>query len=80
MTDGGARVNVNRPTEKRYPRDRVEAERRTERAEQIYERFRATVLKLAQGPLKLHFELHENGSERNLDVATYGISWRRSSR
>ncbi|MGH7872801.1 MAG: hypothetical protein ACREQO_11365 [Candidatus Binatia bacterium] len=71
---GGSRVNVNRPTEKRYPRDRVEAERGTERAEQVYERFRETVLKVAQGPLKLYFELHENGSERNLDVATHGIS------
>jgi hypothetical protein len=71
---GGWRINVNRPTEKLYPRSEPEQERATDRAREIYERFRDTVLEAATGPLDLYIDLHHNGHDDNIDVATLGVS------
>lgn len=71
---GGWRINVNRPTEKRYPRGEPEQERGTERAREAYRRYRETVLKAAGGALDLYIDLHENGIDDDIDVATLGIS------
>jgi hypothetical protein len=71
---GGWRINVNRPTEKLYPRSEPEQERATDRAREIYERFRDTVLEAAAGPLDLYIDLHQNGHDDNIDVATLGVS------
>ncbi|MGH7798539.1 MAG: hypothetical protein ACREQ2_27045 [Candidatus Binatia bacterium] len=71
---GGWRINVNRPTEKLYPRSEPEQERATDRARAIYQRFRDTVLKAAAGPLDLYIDLHQNSHDDNIDVATLGVS------
>ena len=69
---GGWRINVNRPTERRYPTDTIE--RKTERAEEVYRRFKEVVLRAAAGRLDTYIEMHQNGSEANIDVATLGIA------
>ena len=69
---GGWRINVNRPTERRYPTDTIE--HKTERAREVYERFRDTVFRAAAGRLDTYIEMHQNGSEANIEVATLGIS------
>ena len=71
---GGWRINVNRPTEKLYPRGEPEQERATGRAGEIYQRFQDTVLKAAAGPLDLYIDLHQNSHDDNIDVATLGVS------
>ena len=71
---GGWRINVNRPTEKLYPRTEPEQERTTDRAREAYERFRSTVLKAAKGPLDLYIDLHQNSHDDKIDVATLGVS------
>ncbi len=74
-TEGdGWRINVNRPTEKRYPSGEPEQERGTERARQAFRRYRKTVLNAAGGTLDLYIDLHENGVDDNIDVATLGVS------
>ncbi|MGE5220087.1 MAG: hypothetical protein ACM3SP_24040 [Chloroflexota bacterium] len=74
-TEGeGWRINVNRPTEKRYPRGEPEQERGTERARETFQRYRETVLGAAGGALDLYVDLHENGVDDDIDVATLGIS------
>lgn len=69
---GGWRINVNRPTERRYPMDGAESD--TERARDIYRRFEGSVLDAAAGPLKLYVEVHQSSSEDHIDVATVGVS------
>ncbi len=69
---GGWRINVNRPTERRYPTDTVERE--TARATEVYQRFKESVFEAARGPLDLYIDMHQNSSENNIDVATVGIS------
>jgi len=69
---GGWRINVNRPTERRYPTDTIE--RKTKRAGEVYERFRDTVFQAAGGRLNTYIEMHQNGTEADIDVATVGIS------
>jgi hypothetical protein len=71
---GGWRINVNRPTEKLYPRSEPEQERATDRAREIYQRFRDTVFEAAAGPLELYIDLHQNAHDDNIDVATLGVS------
>ena len=71
---GGWRINVNRPTEKLYPRGEPEQERGTERSRETFQRYRETVLKAAGGALDLYIDLHENGFDDDIDVATLGIS------
>lgn len=69
---GGWRINVNRPTERRYPTDTLE--RATDRARDVYQRYSQTVLKAAGGALDLYIEMHQNGSQENIEVATVGVS------
>ncbi|SRR6266542_680086 len=69
---GGWRINVNRPTERRYPTDTVE--RATDRAREVYQHFTESVFEAARGPLDLYIDMHQNSSEGNIDVATLGIS------
>lgn len=69
---GGWRINVNRPTERRYPTDILDRE--TERAKEVYENFRESVFQAARGPLDLYIDMHQNSSENNIDVATLGIT------
>ena len=69
---GGWRINVNRPTERRYPNDTIE--RVTERSKDVYSKFSQTVFKMSRGPLKLYVEMHQNGTEDAIEVATVGIT------
>lgn len=69
---GGWRINVNRPTERRYPTDTIERE--TDRAREVYQHFTDTVFEAARGPLDLYIDMHQNSSEPNIEVATLGIT------
>lgn len=69
---GGWRINVNRPSERRYPTDTVE--RKTPRASKVYEQYTAAVARVSGGPLNLYLEIHQNGEIDNIDVATAGIT------
>ena len=73
---GGWRINVNRPSERRYPTDTIE--RKTERAEEIYRRYSASVLKASGGPLDLYIDMHQNSEVDDIDVATVGITRRQA--
>jgi hypothetical protein len=73
----GWRINVNRPSERRYPTDTVE--RKTQRAGKVYEQFSATVARLAGGPLSFYVDMHQNGEVDAIDVATVGISIEQAS-
>ena len=69
---GGWRINVNRPTEMRYPTGDIERE--TDRAKDVYARFTETVFAAAHGPLNLYVDVHQNMDQENIDVATLGVS------
>jgi hypothetical protein len=69
---GGWRIDVNRPTERRYPDDTIE--RQTERAGEVYRHYSAAVFKAARGPLDLYIDMHQNSEVDDIDVATVGIS------
>ncbi len=69
---GGWRINVNRPSERRYPTDTIE--RITVRAGEVYRRYSAAVFKAARGPLDLYIDMHQNGEVDDIDVATVGIT------
>ena len=69
---GGWRIDVNRPTERRYPTDTIE--RATDRAADVYRRYSAAVLKIAGGSLNLYIDLHQNSEIDDIDVATVGIT------
>jgi hypothetical protein len=73
----GWRIDVNRPTERRYPTDAVE--RVTDRSQEVYREYSRRVLNTARGGLNLYIEVHQNGSEPNIEVATVGISKRQAS-
>jgi hypothetical protein len=68
----GWRINVNRPTERRYPVGTLE--RKTGRAAEVYRIFREIVLRQARGPLSLYVDVHQNDTEPQIDVATVGIT------
>jgi hypothetical protein len=68
----GWRINVNRPTERRYPMDTVE--RKTDRAKAVYSDFSEIVFREARGALDLYIDIHQNGTEANIDVATVGVT------
>lgn len=69
---GGWRINVNRPTERRYPIDGVG--RKTARAQTVFEHYAQTVFKAAGGSLDLYIEMHQSGGLGHIDVATVGIT------
>ena len=69
---GGWRIDVNRPTERRYPTDNIE--RTTERAIKVYRQFSEIVMAASLGPLNLYIDMHQNGTEDAIMVATVGIT------
>jgi hypothetical protein len=68
----GWRINVNRPSERHYPGGGIEIG--SARSKAVYEVFRETVLKASRGGLKLHVDVHQNGTQRDIEVATVGLS------
>ena len=72
-TEGsGWRINVNRPTERRYPSGEIEID--TERARKVYQSFQQLVFSAAAQHLDLYVDVHQNGRQQNIEVATVGIS------
>lgn len=72
-TEGrGWRINVNRPTEKGYPGG--EFELASSRAKAVYQSFKKVVLEASNGGLDLYLDVHQNGTEKDIEVATVGIS------
>lgn len=65
-------IGQNLLSERRYLTDTLD--RKTERAAEVYERFRDTVFRAAGGRLDTYVEMHQNGSEAIIEVATLGIS------
>jgi hypothetical protein len=68
----GWRINVNRPTEKHYPGGEFEIS--SSRAKAVYDSFKEVVLEASQGELELYIDVHQNGRQKNIEVATVGIS------
>jgi len=73
---GGWRINVNQPTERRYPNDTIE--RTTDRSREVYEKYTQSVFTAARGPLNLYIEVHQNGTQDAIEVATRGVSVRQA--
>ncbi|HXV80440.1 MAG TPA: hypothetical protein VEG60_11215 [Candidatus Binatia bacterium] len=69
---GGWRINVNRPTEGRYPAGEIEIG--SERAESVYHNFKEAVINASQSDLSLYIDIHQNGQQKNIELATVGIS------
>ena len=67
----GWRINVNRPSERHVTLSEREIE--TARARMVYEHFRNSVLKAAQGNLLLYVDIHQNSGNR-IEVASVGFS------
>jgi hypothetical protein len=63
---------VNRPTERRYPTGTLE--RATERSIKVYQQFKDSVMTASRGPLDLYIDIHQNGTEDGIMVATLGIT------
>jgi len=74
---GGWRINVNRPTESRYPSGEIEID--SERAQKTYHSFKAAVLSASQNDLRLYIDIHQNGRQSAIEVATVGISKKEAS-
>lgn len=68
----GWRINVNRPTERRYPTDTIE--RMTERAKEAYQHYFTSVSNAARGALDLYVDVHQNGTQEAIEVATLGVN------
>ena len=68
----GWRINVNRPSERHYPGGELEIV--SARARKVYDVFSKVVLAASQGALKLYVDIHQNGTQRDIEVATVGIS------
>lgn len=69
---GGARINVNRPTEKvPYSEER---ELHSRRASETYRAFKDLVFEASGGDLKLYIDIHQYNSDSKIQVATVGIS------
>jgi hypothetical protein len=68
----GWRIDVNRPTERRYPTGTIQ--RTTERAVKVYQQFKDMVMSASRGPLDLYIDMHQNGTEDDITVATLGIT------
>jgi len=71
---GGARINVNRPTEK-IPFSEMR-EFHSQRAEDIYREFVDLVLQASSYDLRLYIDVHQYGRGSEIQVATVGISRR----
>jgi hypothetical protein len=68
----GWRINVNRPSERHYPGGEIEIG--SARSRTVYEKFRDAVFAVADGDLELYVDIHQNGSQAAIEVATVGIS------
>jgi len=73
---GGWRINVNRPTERRYPGGDIEIA--TQRSKTVFEKFKDLVVEAARGSLDLYIDIHQNAGQPNIEVATVGISKRQA--
>jgi hypothetical protein len=69
---GGWRINVNRPSERRYPSGDIEIE--SKRSQEVYHNFKDAVLEASQNDLSLYVDIHQNGRQENIEVATVGVS------
>jgi hypothetical protein len=69
---GGWRINVNRPTERRYPEGDIEID--SQRAQEVYSSYKQAVAEASEGELSLYIDIHQNGRQKNIEVATTGIS------
>lgn len=71
---GGARINVNRPTEKLpYSEER---ELHSRRASETYRAFKDLVFEASSGGLELYIDIHQYNTDSKIQVATVGISQR----
>lgn len=71
---GGARINVNRPTEKiPYSEER---EVHSRRASETYRTFKDLVFEASSGGLDLYIDVHQYNTDSKIQVATVGISER----
>jgi hypothetical protein len=71
---GGARINVNRPTEKLpYSEER---EIHSRRASETYRAFKDLVFDASNGDLELYIDIHQYNTDSKIQVATVGISQR----
>jgi hypothetical protein len=68
----GWRINVNRPTERLYPSDGFEIQ--SDRAKNVYYNFKEAVLEASRDDLKLYVDIHQNGRQAKIEVATVGIT------
>jgi hypothetical protein len=68
----GWRINVNRPTEKTFTS--TPKERRSERAERVYQAYRSFVLEAAHERLLLYVDIHQYAPGKKIQVATSGVS------
>ncbi|MGB7951186.1 MAG: hypothetical protein WCH75_26190 [Candidatus Binatia bacterium] len=68
----GWRINVNRPTETRYPTGEIEIN--SERAQVAYRAFKEALWEASQNGIGLYIDVHQNGRQSNIEVATVGIS------
>jgi len=68
----GWRINVNRPSEKTFSSSFQE--RRSKRAERVYQAFKSLVLEAARERLVLYVDIHQYAPGKNIQVATSGVS------
>jgi len=71
---GGARINVNRPTEKIPYSEGVELHSR--RAGETYDAFKDLVFEASGGDLELYIDVHQYGTDTKVQIATVGVSQR----
>lgn len=71
---GGWRINVNRPTERSFPGYFEGFEVDSDRAMEVYRTFKEVVLQTAQGRLDLYIDIHQNGQQNDIEVATVGLT------
>jgi hypothetical protein len=68
---GGWRINVNRPSERRYPTGDIEIG--SKRADAVYQSFKEAVSEASQGDLDLYVDIHQNARQKSIEVATLGV-------
>ncbi|OGQ77781.1 MAG: hypothetical protein A3F90_20330 [Deltaproteobacteria bacterium RIFCSPLOWO2_12_FULL_60_19] len=71
---GGWRINVNRPTERSFPGYFEGFEVDSERAMEVYRTFKEVVLQTSEGRLDLYIDIHQNGQQNDIEVATVGLT------
>lgn len=71
---GGWRINVNRPTERSFPGYFEGFEVDSDRAMEVYRTFKKAVVQSSQGRLDLYIDIHQNGEQNDIEVATVGLT------